>query len=90
MADRLPRFLLTVLFISTALSSSGCDVFDPSLLDGAVDAAATFTLEGQATGTELSTDGIAQALEDGIWTGMWGDSGMSDEINGSFTGRRRL
>ncbi len=56
---------------------------------GFIDVGATMTIQGTATGTELSTDGIAQRLEDGVWTGSWDEMGMGDTIEGTFTGMRR-
>ena len=56
---------------------------------GFIDVGATMTISGTATGTELTTDGLAQALEDGEWTGSWDEAGAGGAIAGTFTGRRR-
>ncbi len=56
---------------------------------GFIDVGATMTIQGTATGTELSTEGIAQRLEDGVWTGSWDEMGAGDDIDGVFTGMRR-
>jgi hypothetical protein len=53
---------------------------------GFIDVGATMTIHGTARGTELSTDGIAQSLEDGVWTGDWTEMGAGDTIDGVFTG----
>ncbi|MEM9192295.1 MAG: hypothetical protein AAGF12_24185, partial [Myxococcota bacterium] len=64
------------------------DLVDDNI-DGLIDIAATFTLAGTATGTEISTDNIAQRLEPGNWTGSWDERGTGMTISGTFVGQRR-
>ena len=56
---------------------------------GLIDVAAVLTISGNARGTELSTEGIAQRLEMGLWTGSWDEAGTAMTIDGTFVGMRR-
>jgi hypothetical protein len=49
----------------------------------------TLTISGTARGTDLSTEGVAQTLTDGTWTGGWEETGVSGTVGGTFSGRRR-
>lgn len=53
------------------------------------DADGTLSLAGMATGADYdSVSNIAQSLNNGMWTGSWGEMGMSGDITGTFTGTR--
>lgn len=56
---------------------------------GLIDVAAVLTISGSARGGELSTDGIPQRLEMGLWTGSWDEAGAGATIDGTFVGMRR-
>jgi hypothetical protein len=75
------------MYCNEGLMAAG-DYVDENI-DGFIDVSATMTISGTAHGTEVSTDGIAQRLEDGMWTGSWDEMGTGDEIDGTFTGVRR-
>ena len=53
---------------------------------GLIDVAAVLTIAGSARGTEVSTTGVAQRLEMGVWTGSWDEVGMSATVDGTFVG----
>ncbi len=53
---------------------------------GVVHADTRLTLEGTTTGTDITTDGIAQTLSDGVWAGTWGESASSANVSGTFMG----
>jgi hypothetical protein len=75
------------MYCDMGLTAAG-DYVDENIA-GFIDVGATMTIQGTATGTELSTDGIAQRLEDGVWTGSWDEMGMDGTIDGTFDGMRR-
>ncbi len=53
------------------------------------DAEGTLSLSGMAMGADYdSVTNIAQSLDNGTWTGSWGEMGMSGAITGTFTGTR--
>jgi len=76
------------MYCNQGLDAAG-DYVDNNIAD-LIDIPATMTISGTARGTELSTEGIAQQLEEGVWTGSWDEMGVSDTIDGSFTGIRRV
>ncbi len=53
------------------------------------DEAGTLSLGGSAMGADYdSVSNIAQSLSGGMWTGSWGEMGMTGDITGTFTGMR--
>ena len=56
---------------------------------GLIDVPAVLTISGSARGTEVSTTGVAQRLEMGVWTGSWDEMGTSATVDGTFAGLLR-
>ncbi len=63
---------------------------------GLIDGDATFTISGTATAADIDPETMrVDALEDGAWTGFWGERDMTmmmmmtENLTGTFTGARR-
>ncbi len=72
---------------TTGVDAAG-DFID-SRIAGLIDTSAVLTISGSARGAELSTGGVAQRLEMGVWTGSWDEAGTSATIEGTFVGMLR-
>lgn len=55
----------------------------------AVDAAGSLTLAGTVEVGDVDDDNVVQTLENGEWTGTWGEGDSSGPVTGDFTGIRQ-
>lgn len=83
--------LLTVAQYQSACEAGirAAGSFVDTNIAGLIDSEALLTINGTARGTDVSTTGIAQTLDMGVWMGSWDEAGVGDTISGTFTGTRR-
>jgi len=73
---------------SAGLAAAGA-LLDDVGIGALVDDVGTLRLQGTAVAADLSADGLAQSLDDGRWSGAWGEGADTGDIEGTFTGIRR-
>ncbi|MGE0788800.1 MAG: hypothetical protein AB7S26_24215 [Sandaracinaceae bacterium] len=75
-------------YCMTALNAAGSAI--ENAIGSALDEESTFTIQGMATGADIdeSTMRVGR-LENGMWTGSWGEMSMTSNLSGTFTGLRR-
>lgn len=83
-----PNAMQLANYCTAALTAAG-DALEGALGDY-LDAEGTLTLQGTADGADIDMEtGRVGRLENGMWTGTFGEDLMTENITGTFTGARR-
>jgi hypothetical protein len=75
-------------YCATGLAAAGAAIEDS--IASRLDSEGTLTIAGTATGADIDP-GSAEVnlLQDGMWTGRWGEDATEQDITGTFSGVRR-